>query len=283
MLVDYAGAGARLDPERGIALDADQWGWQAKVDGCYVRVATDRRGAISSLLTRAGAPIAHELVGVRIGLPDAVLAAELEAHTEAGERAAALRGWRNLHVFDAASLRGSRIADRPYLERHAMLADDLEAARTVRDERYVVDDQGDAHDRAGRYARPVPRDARRVELVELVRGRDEARALWRSHIEVGGGEGLVAVRLDARLGARGAKRKIKATDSIDAVVVSVDRGAAVLEWRGHRFAVSARGKVCVRVGDIAEVRHDGWYERSVTPRFARLVRVRSDLTGSRAA
>jgi hypothetical protein len=277
VIVDYAGAGARLELERAMQLDADRWAWQPKIDGCYVRVSTDRRGRIASVVTRAGAPIGTELLGTPIGLLDAVLAGELEAHTEAGERAAAIRGWRNVHLFDVSRLRGVNCAGLPYRDRYASLHREQALAELELEQRYVIDDQGDAHDRAGRYSRPVPRDCRRTPIVPMSRGAGGGRELWRTFVDVAGGEGLVAVRLDAPLGARGAKRKVKVTDTLEAVVLEADGRAAALSYRGHRFVVSARGAELV-AGDIVEVRHDGWYEGSVTPRFARIVRVRNDLS-----
>lgn len=280
MLVDYTGAGARIDPERGLALDDRRWAWQPKVDGCYARVSLDRRGRIVSVLSRAGAQIreAQDLLGLIAGAPDSVLHGELEAHTEAGERAAAARGWRALHLFDATRSGGRDVSALPYSERYGLLHRahaELELAGRVSP--WVDDDQGDAHSaKTGRYTRRIPRDVRRTPIVPMARGVSAGRELWRDHVERGGGEGLVAVRLDAPARGRGSKRKIKATDTIDCTVVAVDSSAAVLSYGGHSFAVSAKGAVLVP-GQIVEVKHDGWYESSVTPRFARIVRTRVDL------
>lgn len=280
MLTDYVGAGARLAPERGLALDPRRWAWAPKVDGCYARVSLDRRGRIAHVLSRAGAPLgeAADLVGILAGPPDSVLHGELEAHTEAGARAAAGRGWRLLHLFDVTRVAGRDLTSAPYAERygelHRMQAE-LELAG--RRNPWVVDDQGDAHDqRTGRYVRPVPRDIRRLPVVQLARGRGAGEALWREHVELGGGEGLVAVRLDGPAGAPGAKRKIKQTDELDAVVVAGDARATAVLYAGHRIVVSSRGRV-YRPGEVVSIAHDGWYESSVTPRFARIVRNRADL------
>ena len=91
-----------------------------------------------------------------------------------------------------------------------------------------------------------------------------------------GGEGLVAVRLDAPATAKNAKRQIKNTDTIDAVVVAADERALVVSYAGHRFAVSCVGRTYL-VGEVVSIAHDGWFETSVTPRFARVVRSRPDL------
>jgi hypothetical protein len=277
-LTDYCGAGARLTPERGLALDANRWAWSPKIDGVYARVSLDRRGRIANVLGRNGRPVADaaDLIGVLAGRPDSVLHGELEAHTEAGNRISSSRGWRALHLFDVTRHAGRDASWLGYSDRYDLLRRDREqlaSAGFVNP--WVSDDHGDAHDAAtGRYCKAIPRDARRLPIVPLVRG--SAESLWRQFVEVEGGEGLVAVRLDAPARARGAKRKIKQTDTIDATVVAVDANAAVLTWRGHSFVVSARGATCTP-GDVVEVKHDGWYEAGVTPRFARIVRNRHDL------
>jgi hypothetical protein len=278
-LLDYCGAGARLNLDRGLALDPRRWAWMPKVDGCYARVSTDRRGRVFSVLSRAGAPLreAFALIGILAGAPDSVLHGELEAHTEAGNRAAA-RGWRNVWLFDVTRIAGrdvsrARFADR-YAELHRMQAE-LELAG--RSNPWTVDDQGDAHDqRNGRYCMPAPRDVRRFPIVELRRGGAGAESLWVEHVERAGGEGLVAVGLDAPAGARNAKRKIKVTDTLDATVVVADARALVVEYAGHAFAVACSGAVYA-TGDVVEIAHDGWYESSVTPRFPRVVRARADI------
>lgn len=282
MLLEYTGAGSRLDPARGLALDDDRWGWQPKVDGVYARVSLDRRGRISNVIARSGAPLreAQDLIGILAGPPDSVLHGELEAHTEAGNRAAAARGWRALHVFDVTRWHGTDVCARAYADRHALIVDaQAELVSAGPRNPWVVDDQGDAHDaRTGRYTKPIPRDVRRLPVVAITCGRGAARDLWREVVEVGGGEGLVAVRLDAPARARGAKRKIKATDTLDCRVLACAGGAARLEYGGQVFTVSARGRWSqLTPGAIVEVAADGWYERGATPRFARIVRLRGDL------
>src|SRR5204863_8326743 len=105
------------------------------------------------------------------------------------------------------------------------------------------DEHGAAHGPDGRYVRATPRDLRRMPVVPMARGTGASAKLWRSHVELAGGEGLVAVRLEAQLGARGAKRKIKASESLDCTVLPGDGGAAIVAWRGLTFAVSAPGDV----------------------------------------
>jgi hypothetical protein len=284
-LLDYAGAGSRLAPSAGLALDPSRWAWQVKVDGVYARISTDRAGRIATMLHRSGAPVAVAdaggLYGLATGMPDAVLHAELEAGTEAGRRAAASRGWVAAHLFDCSRLLGRNVASLPYSDRYGRLLRwqaQVECDGTLsRDDWWQLDEQGDAHDPAtGRYCRAVPRDLRRLPVVELARGVGAGQRLWQSAVDREGGEGLVAVRLDAQLGVRGAKRKIKATDTIDAAVVAVFGRVATCSYAGVMFSLRV-GSSAVRVGEVVEVAHDGWYESSTTPRFARLVRRRPDL------
>src|SRR5688572_17632094 len=207
----YAGAGARLSPEQGLELDPRRWGFQIKSDGEYADVCTDDAGIIVSIDARSGKP--HDraevdgLLGLATGLPDAHLVGELEAGTEAGVRARAARGWTAIHLFDLARWRGADVAGEPYETRYSLLHRWQAAVECYgevpRRDWWTLDDQGDAHDRAtGRYVRPVPHDLRRLPILPLVRGRGAAAQLWREHVELAGGEGLVAVRLDAPLGAR---------------------------------------------------------------------------------
>lgn len=279
VLLDYAGPRSRVSAARGLELDPRSWAWLEKIDGCYARVSLDRRGRISSVLSRAGSPLAdaRDLLGVLAGPPDSVFAGELEAHTEAGNRLASCRGWRALHLFDCSRYAGRSVEALPFTDRYGLLHQaqaEIELAGRVNP--WVNDDQGDAHDaRTGRYTRRIPRDIRRLPVVALARGKGAGEALWRSFVEVGGGEGLVAARLDAPLGKRGAKIKIKATDTLDCRVIAVDARTALLEYAGRMFTVGATEPLSV--GSMVEVAHDGWYESASTPRFARVVRRRTDL------
>jgi hypothetical protein len=277
--VTYAGARSLVSLADALEIGGNV-AFEPKIDGVYSRVYSDAGGAIARIHVRSGAVAPPKwtagLIGLPIGLPSAVLHGEIEASTEAGERVAAARGWRALHVFDVSSIGRVDLEARPYRERY-------DALRQWQDGTYVadwwrVDDQGDAHGPDGRYVRPVPQDLRRLPIVPMVRGRAAAEALWHQ-VETGQLEGMVVVRLDSAMGKRGAKRKVKPADTIDAVVVDAGGGAAVLAWRGYTFAVQASGAAArgLRAGDVVEVKHNGWYERKVEPRFARIVRVRTDL------
>ena len=283
----YVGAGSRLPPEIGLALDCRRWAWQPKIDGAMATVTTDRAGRICSVLSRAGREFseASDLHGILAGPPHSVLVGEIEAHTEAGNRLAACRGWRNLHLFDATYIDGRSIAAQPYAARYGALhqaqalleQDGLARIRTV------VDKHGRHQHAVGRkYTSRAPRDIRRLPIVPMARGRAAARELWDSYTREG--EGLVAVRLDAPAGLRGAKRKIKLHEDIEAVVTAICPSAASLLYAGqYLFHVSARGAVRPQVGEVWTVAADGFYEGSSKPRFPRLVRRRDDLTGTASA
>lgn len=286
-LVDYVGAGSRLPPEKGLALGKG-WAWQRKIDGCYLRASTDKAGRITNLMLRSGRLLERgdqgaELLGVMTGLPDAVLHGEAEIHTEAGIRAATSRGWVALHLFDVTRVRGRSLHREPYADRYARLhwyqsAAELDGGRV---NWWSIDGNGDAHDGGGRFCRPVPRDLRRVPVVPMVRTRSAAEELWQSYVERAGGEGVVAVRLDAVPGKRGAKRKVKKTDTLDATVLVNQGGVARLSWGGQTFTVSARGRWASLVpGAVVEVAADGYYEAGATPRFARILRKREELQPS---
>ena len=287
-LTDYTGATRRLDPAVGLALDPSRYGWQLKHDGCYVRLSLDAHGRIASVLSRAGRPVPCDLPGILAGPPDSVLHGELEAHTEAGIRAATARGYALCHLFDVTRLAGRDISAAPYAERHGLLytaqsvleGDDLARVRS-----WQTDATGRAHASSGRFVSPIPRDLRRLPVTPLVRGRDAASDLWRREVERSGAEGLVACRLDAPVRARNAKCKIKLSDTLDCRVLS--SGATAMTVAAIIRSDSSRGprsKVVqfampgsAPVGAIVEVRLDGWYATGL-PRFPRLVRSRGDLS-----
>lgn len=323
-LSDYAGATSRLDPQEGLALDPDRFGFQEKKDGAYAQISTDAHGRISSVLSQSGAPLhgAQDLIGIVAGPPFSTLVGECDLHTESGIAAARARGYACLHLFDALRVDGRYLARLPYLERRAALfaaQSWVESEGRSRRRDWTLDARGNAHAtvasgsrvaapierggaigrpsstpkaigagrraaRPGTFVSPVPRDLRRLPILPLHRGADAARALW-SSVESTGAEGLVAVRLDAPIGRRGAKVKIKSTDTLDCYVVSSDRTAAIVRarvasdaasidrvrWRVVEFTVAG----CHAVGSIVEVAHNGWHD-SGAPRFARVVRQRTD-------
>lgn len=308
VLVDYAGAGARLEVEKALALDPRRWAYMPKLDGCYAKITTDGAGRIADLVARSGASLAAQapdLIGIATGLPDAALAAELEAHTEAAARARATRGYALAHVFDITRWRGCDVGGEPFEARYALLhrwqtlaeLDGVARAPAMTPDTRTftwampTDGATAPAPRERRWHPPgtmraggPPRDLRRLPIVPLHRGRAAAEQLWRA-VARDGLEGMVAVRLDAPLRTPNSKRKVKKTDTLDALVVDAGGGAAVLTWRGHIFTVSARSKVGATLarGDVVELAHDGFHEGvRVAPRFARIIRRRDDLRPAEA-
>lgn len=284
--IDYAGAvgsAARGD----IAQLGARVVVQPKFDGAYARVHLDRRGRIERVFRRDGrefgAELAGHLVGAFVGWPGAILVGELEAHTEAANRIAATRGWRAVHLFDCIRAHSALyVAREPYHVRRDYLWRMQSEVVNLGCELPWYEDLHGARSRAtGRFVEATPTDWRLTPIVPQRPAR-RADAAWDEWVAPGAEavEGLVVVELDARLGARQAKKKVKLGQTLDCRVIAVDRFAAVVEYGGHRFAVSARGTVGLglRPGSIVEVLCDGWHEKSVTPRFARILRARSDLS-----
>jgi ATP-dependent DNA ligase len=278
-LVDYAGAVGRIGIAALLRL-GPRWAVQEKSDGAYVQLHLDGQGRIERALSRSGLPFPRALVGhmlgAVVGAPDAVLVGELEAHTEAGNRAAEIRGWRAVHLFDCIRVGRAYLAREPYhARRDALLrsqswAECYGPART-----FERDSGGRPHDKtSGRFCRRAPRDWQLTPVAEQL-SPGAAAELWQ-RAEVGQAEGLVAVALDAAIGRRRGKLKCKPTTTLDATVVATSKGAARVVWRGYSFAISAVGRQ-LAVGDVVELAIDGWSERSVQPKCARVVRVREDL------
>jgi hypothetical protein len=282
MLTDYPGPRGRMLIDAALKL-GPRYALMPKSDGACARIRLDSRGRIASVLSRAGRPLedAADLIGIQAGAPDSVLWAELEAHTESGRRHAETRGYALAHLWDVTRYAGRDVTALPFGERYGLLhrgQAELECEGRGRDTWWTEDDAGNAHDQRGRFARPIPRDLRRLPILPLARGRSAASDLWRSFVEVGGGEGAVAVALDAPVGRRRAKVKVKATDQIDCRVLEIAGGVARLSWRGGSFLCSARGRwSALRPGAVVAVAHDGFYEARAEPRFARIVSERADL------
>lgn len=290
----YVGPARLVDPDRGLAL-GNGWAYQPKLDGCYAVATTDAAGRLASVVSRTGRaiPEAADLLGILAGPPGSVMVGELDAHTEAGIAAASMRGFANLHLFDCLALGGADLRTRPYVERWGALhraQSAVEADGAGRIETWRDDAAGDALTlgrprcpTTGRRVARVPCDLRRLPIVPLLRSLSDVRETWRS-VEAGALEGMVAVRLDARAGARGAKVKIKITDTIDARVIATSPGVLRVvtrsgttqrAWRARpEFVIQSRGGEVP--GQVVEVAHHGYY-RSGEPRFARVVRTRVDL------
>lgn len=279
-LLDYAGARGRSTLEQAVALGRD-WVVQPKIDGCYVHVLLDGAGRIATVLTRNGRSVPATQLGplhqAYVGSPFAHLVGELEAHTEAGERAAR-RGWRLIHLHDVVRTDTGRVAHLSYDRRRALLWEmQSRVVNFGRELPWYRDAHGDAHSRAtGDYCRAVPQDWRLTPIVpQMAAGR--ARRAWCEWVDGVGGEGLVAVNLRASATTRRAKLKIKQLDTVEASVIEVLDRQVICRSGIHMYAVGARKSVPVNVGDVVEVAHNGHYETTGHPRFARLVRVRRDL------
>lgn len=259
---------ARLSPRR--------YCLQTKADGCYAEVHTDDSGAVRRILSRSGADLmgGEDLIGVRAFSGRAILVGELEAHTERGCRDRDDRGWANVHLFDL-------VAPGSYRERRDALwrgqsaitcdASDL-SSRSDASRRY--------HDEDGRFcSRPAPLDWRRFPIVPSLPV-SAAADLWdmaREDVI----EGFVVVDLEAPIGRRNAKRKVKPVDSIDCVVVDASADVARVKTFGKSFIVGCRG-LSLSPGDVVEVCHNGWYATG-EPRFPRIERKRPDLQRKRQA
>ena len=281
-LLGYAGATGRLEMDRVLEL-GPRFAVQPKHDGQYVHVHLDARGRIERILARSGAPVhrgmVSHLLGAFVGWPGAVLAGELEAHTERGNAAAESRGYRLVHLFDCIRAENGRYMGRePYrARRDALLRMQSEVVNLAPRLPWARENGLRGRCASGRYCRAVPTDWRLTPVTEQL---PVARAgeLWDRAI-AGEAEGLVVVALDAPLGRRGSKRKVKPVETLDAVVEQVDATGYILRLRGGRevFAVGPRRDLDVSVGSVVEVAHEGWYDTGV-PRFARVLRGRADLS-----
>lgn len=297
-LADYAGANGRIDIARGLDLAPDRYGFMPKIDGAYSEIHTDQDGRIRMVLARNGNDLAEQLpefIGMRIGLPGAVLQAEAELWTEAARRNRKARGYTALHLFDVSRYKNEYVARQPFASRRSLLSRWQDEAQSMRSVREVPFGDRWRARRSGKIIRPAYENLKFLPLVPLVLGAGGAADLWRNHVEYGGGEGLVAVRLDAPMGKRSSKLKLKKTHTIDCVVIDRDRSCATLLWAGNVFAVACSGRKneAIKAGDVVEVLCEGVYEEAdsttagrrrrdsvaarMTPRFPRIVRVRPDL------
>ena len=279
--LDYAGATGHLRIDQVLELGAG-FAVQEKRDGAYARVHLDARGRIANIFSRTGAPFPlaqwSALRGALVGAPHAELVGELDAHTEAGAAAAARDGLR-VHLFDVIHDGRRRLVELPYRDRYRSLVwMQAEAASRAESSWWQDEDHGTRNRTTGRWSREAlgPGGIALAPPLELVRPA-AARQLWERAL-AGESEGLVVVALDAPLGARRAKRKCKPRETLDCRVVAIDRKVAVVQAGPVRFTVSARAIADrdIKPDDLVEVCHEGWYQSGV-PRFARLLRLRSDL------
>ena len=277
----YVGARGRITLSSIARLGRD-WALQPKCDGMYVRIVLNTAGRVAHVFSRSGAAvskaIAGDILGAFVGWPHAELVGELEAHTEAGNRAAATRGFRLVHLFDCLHDGTRSLVSEPYqARRDALYRMQSEVVNLGCELPWYRDRQGDAHSRTdGRYVEARATDWRLAPIVDQMPvGRVEE--LWAS-VDRGDLEGVVAVNLRAPAGKRMSKAKCKPADTLDAVVVQVTPRQVVCSYGGQVFTVG-RGKHSVAVGDIVACNHSGWFETVAIPRFATLRSVRTDLRG----
>lgn len=254
---------------------------QPKVDGAYCEVRTGRDGAVRSVHTRTGARmgIGAHLIGAHLGVPHSVFAGEIEGYTESGQAMAAASGAARVHLFDALEVDGRDLSRDPY---HARRDELMRAWATGADAFPVASAGRCAHapgrDGSGRFAHRGPINWGLFPIVPQCRDLETAWANW---VAQGygrpneSGEGLVLVALDAPIGRRTAKRKLKPQETIDCIVLRANDKRAVLQYGATTFALGVGGRM-LRGGEIVEVMHDGWYSAGA-PRFPRIVRVRHDL------
>lgn len=273
----YAGAVGNLDITKTLALGAE-FAVQPKIDGQFATVHLDGAGRVSHVFLRSGRqPLIQSLGPIfraRIGAPWSIYAGELETGTESATRINATRGYPLLHLFDCIRDGKQDVTRLPYSARRDAL---YRGQSSVIDGGgpFTAEAGGDIRSRkSGKYSRFTPTDWRVAPIVPQV-APARASELW-DQVKADRLEGLVAVSLKAPLGARLAKRKVKPWETLDATVVQVGPRQVHCQWHGHHFALG-RGKHAVKPGDVVEVRHSGFYESAVIPRFASLVRVRMDL------
>ena len=277
--MSYAGATSRLELADAARLSPDRWALQEKVDGCYARLSLDAQGRVANILSRTGRPYtteaARSLIGCHAGTPYSELVGELEDHTEAGRRAAQRRRYACVHLFDAIRIGREYVAGLPYRERRdALLRMVVSEERADCDRNWLDDETGRAHGEDGTFVRRLPTRWRRFPVVAQ-HALSELEQLW-ARVDGDQIEGLVAVNLDAPMGRRAAKRKIKPVFGIDCTVIASDPTGIIVHWPAgsKTFAVTTSNPP--PVGVTVEVLHNHFYDDG-RPRFARLARVRTDL------
>jgi len=294
-LTHYAGATSPLPLEKALKLGSG-WGFMPKKDGSYVELATDARGRISSMVFRTGAQLERDehddLMGMAIGLPMSSLVGELEVYTEHAVMTVKGKRRRHLHLFDMLRHVGEYVAREPFSERYRRMMQWHSAISAGTTDGTWYESIGGAKDSAtNEYVQSAKVNLRRLPLVPLATGSGALEELWRSEVQVGGGEGIVAVNLDAPIGARASKRKCKRHDTLDAQVVSIEDGAVRVLWAGEIVRIRcvrwlpAIQEAMARTGRcIVEVKSDGVYWTGrVVPKHARITRIRYDLTAGSVA
>jgi len=272
----YAGAKGRIDIMKALSLNPKKYRVQEKKDGMYVSVLTNKKGEIKQILSRTGRSLDHDFRGVKIFNGQAEFHGELEGHTERGNQDAIERGYALIHLFDITM-------DAPYRDRldalhrgQAEIAnpDNIKwfgernpNAKVRRDLRGCLRDVNN-----NKFVSNVPMDFRRFPIVQTS-GIQTVSDLW-DQAQADQIEGAVICNMDAMMGQRGGKRKLKPEDNMDCLVLSAGTKTALVKTFGCEFLVSCIGKKLIP-NDVVEVRYNGWY-KSGQPRFPRIVRKRFD-------
>ena len=170
----YLGPKVQVTPDECERFERDgaRWVAEEKRDGAWCEIRTDASGRIKSLTSRVGKRFSGDnvngLAGLQTGLPNVVLACELECASEAATERYQALGYRRAHPFDVLSFDGTDVTRRSYTERRVVLRSMLDALK------------GDAK--------------RRLPIVRAQR-RDFARFF--DDVMDDGGEGLVFKRVDS--------------------------------------------------------------------------------------
>lgn len=121
----YLGPKTQIQPHELGRYDNGKWAAEEKHDGHWAEVKTDECGVIVSITGRSGKTVNNSnvdgLLGLNIGLPSSIFAAELEAGTEAAMQRIELHGLRRLFLFDVVVLFGKDTTKLPYEKRRELL------------------------------------------------------------------------------------------------------------------------------------------------------------------
>ena len=277
---NYAGASGTISPER-LAKLGNAFMVQPKMDGAYCHVHLGPSGCIRRISSRSGADFGPNqtgsLIGQFVGYPNAVMIGELTAHTEAGVADALEFGAHRVHLFDMVHGYDAKpMARMPYSERRAELfrmqtrVEMFAPGQTWRQESHGIRDRA-----SGRFCSKTHRGIALTPIVDQVRAKHVGE-LW-DRVQSGALEGLVAVAQSAPIGHRGAKRKCKLKDTLDALVLERGGKTALCYHMGAKFFVHIARRDVVP-GDYVEIIHNGWYKGGTTPRFPRIGSIRDDLS-----
>lgn len=272
----YAGASGRILPEKAAKLGSN-WMAMEKKDGAYCHLHLDRAGCIARVTSRTGRDFGSEaagLLGRFAGWPNAVLAGEGMWHSPAGISASKAFGARHVWLFDMVyGYGGEFIGDQTYAARRDALCRMQAQVKTYEPKRWIQTTDGIRGRWSRKFTKPIHRGVDLTPIIPMFKPSKMAEH-W-DKVKAGKWEGLVFANMDAPVGRKGSRKKLKNTTSIDALVVSRGKKTARCLYMGKQFFVNiGRRDVCV--GDVWSVKHDQFYPDG-TPKFARFDRHRTDL------